>query len=192
MTQSQGELTQAQGQALLKLARSTIAKKLEKPFESPSDEILKEKELQEKKGTFVTLNIHGQLRGCIGSLVGQTSLVKGVADNAINAAFHDPRFSPLSADEYNNIHVEVSVLTEPQPLDYTDTNDLISKLKPKIHGVILRKGYSSATFLPQVWDQLPTHDVFLSHLCLKAGLPGDTWQKDHLDIQTYTVQYFEE
>jgi hypothetical protein len=192
MTQSQGELTQAQGQALLKLARSTIAKMLEKPFESPSDKILKDKELQEKKGTFVTLNIHGQLRGCIGSLVGQTSLVKGVADNAINAAFHDPRFSPLSAEEYNNIHVEVSVLTEPQPLEYTDTNDLINKLKPKIHGVILRKGYSSATFLPQVWDQLPTHEVFLSHLCLKAGLPGDTWQKDHLDIQTYTVQYFEE
>ena len=192
MTPSQGELTQAQGQALLKLARSTIAKKLGKSFDAPSDKNLKDKDLQAKKGTFVTLNIHGRLRGCIGSLVGQTSLVKGVADNAINAAFHDPRFSPLSDEEYDNIHVEVSVLTEPQPLEYTDTNDLINKLKPKVHGVILRKGFASATFLPQVWDQLPTHEAFLSHLCLKAGLPGDTWKKDHLDIQTYTVQYFEE
>jgi len=192
MTSLEGQLTQAQGQTLLKLARSTIAKKMGKAFEAPSDDSLKDKALQAKKGTFVTLNIHGQLRGCIGSLIGQTPLVKGVADNAINAAFHDPRFSPLSEQEYNNIHVEVSVLTDPQPLEYTDTNDLINKLKPKVHGVILRKGYSSATFLPQVWDQLPTHDVFLSHLCLKAGLPGDTWKKDHLDIQTYTVQYFEE
>jgi len=192
MTPSQGQLTQSQGQALLKLARSSIAKKLGKSYDSPSDEVLKDKELQAQKGTFVTLNIHGRLRGCIGSLVGQTPLVKGVEDNAINAAFHDPRFNPLSADEYSNIHVEVSVLTDPQPLEYTDTNDLINKLKPKVHGVILRKGYASATFLPQVWDQLPTHEVFLSHLCLKAGLPGDTWKKDHLDIQTYTVQYFEE
>jgi len=192
MTQSQDELTQDQGLALLKLARSTIAKKLGKPFEPPSDEILKDKDLQAKKGTFVTLDIHGRLRGCIGSLIGQTSLVKGVADNAINAAFNDPRFSPLSPEEYNNIHVEVSVLTDPQPLEYKDTNDLIHKLKPKVHGVILRKGFASATFLPQVWDQLPTHDAFLSHLCLKAGLPGDTWKNDQLDIQTYTVQYFEE
>jgi len=192
MIPSQDELTQSQGEALLKLARSTIAKKLGKSFDAPSDEALKDQDLQEKKGTFVTLNIHGRLRGCIGSLIGQTSLVKGVADNAINAAFHDPRFSPLSDEEYDNIHVEVSVLTDPQPLEYKDPNDLINKLKPKVHGVILRKGYSSATFLPQVWDQLPTHDTFLSHLCLKAGLPGDTWKKDPLDIQTYTVQYFEE
>jgi len=192
MIPSQGELTKDQGQALLKLARATIAKKLGKSFESPSDEILKDEDLQAKKGTFVTLDIHGRLRGCIGSLIGQTSLVKGVTDNAINAAFHDPRFSPLSAEEYNNIHVEVSVLTDPQPLEYKDTSDLINKLKPKVHGVILRKGFASATFLPQVWDQLPTHETFLSHLCLKAGLPGDTWKKDRLDIQTYTVQYFEE
>ncbi|KPA16005.1 AMMECR1 domain protein, partial [Candidatus Magnetomorum sp. HK-1] len=106
--------------------------------------------------------------------------------------FHDPRFSSLSEDEYDNIHVEVSVLTEPVPLEYEDANDLITKLKPNVHGVILRKGYASATFLPQVWDQLPTHESFLSHLCLKAGLPGDTWKKERLEIQTYQVQYFEE
>jgi hypothetical protein len=187
-----GQLNEKQGNILLKLARSSIAKNLGKPHESPSDETLKDVSLQTKKGTFVTLNINGQLRGCIGSLVGQVPLVKGVADNAINAAFHDPRFTPLSANEYDNIHIEVSVLTEPEPLEYTDTNDLIEKLKPGVHGVILQKGFASATFLPQVWDQLPTHDVFLSHLCLKAGLPGDTWKKEHLEIQTYQVQYFEE
>jgi len=193
MTSNQkDQLTASQGETLLKLARATIAKKMGKKVEPPSDDALKDEALQINKGTFVTLNINGQLRGCIGSLVGQAPLVKNVADNALNAAFHDPRFSPLSADEYDNIHVEVSVLTEPQPLEYTDTNDLLSKLKAHVHGVILRKGYASATFLPQVWDQLPSHETFLSHLCLKAGLPGDTWKKDHLEIQTYTVQYFEE
>ncbi|MBF0452244.1 MAG: AmmeMemoRadiSam system protein B [Candidatus Magnetomorum sp.] len=192
MTDNKDQLNEKQGNALLKLARSTIAKKLGKPYDEAPDTELKEDSLQVKKGTFVTLNINGQLRGCIGSLVGQVPLAKGVADNAINAAFHDPRFSPLTANEYENIHIEVSVLTEPQPLDYTDTKDLLEKLTPEIHGVILRKGYASATFLPQVWEQLPTHDAFLSHLCLKAGLPGDTWKRDHLEIQTYQVQYFEE
>jgi len=192
MTATKGLLTKEQGAVLLKLARSTIAKKLGNEFAPPSASELQDDALQEKKGTFVTLNINGQLRGCIGSLIGQVPLVQGVSDNAINAAFHDPRFSALSKAEYDNIHVEVSVLTDPQPLKYTDTSDLIAKLKPKVHGVILRKGFASATFLPQVWDQLPSHEVFLSHLCLKAGLPGDTWKNDHLDIQTYQVQYFEE
>jgi len=186
------QLNEKQGKILLKLARSSIAKNLGKHHESPAEEDLKDSSLQAQKGTFVTLNINGQLRGCIGSLVGQVPLVKGVSDNAINAAFHDPRFTPLSANEYDSIHIEVSVLTEPESLQYTDANDLIGKLKPGVHGVILRKGYASATFLPQVWDQLPTHESFLSHLCLKAGLPGDTWKKDHLEIQTYKVQYFEE
>jgi len=191
-TNNTDSLTEKQGKALLKLARSTIAKKLGKPYDAKVDPTLEDKDLQSKKGTFVTLNINGQLRGCIGSLVGQSPLVQGVRDNAINAAFHDPRFTALSKDEYDNIHIEVSVLTEPEPLEYKDANDLISKLKPQIDGVILRKGYASATFLPQVWDQLPTHETFLSHLCLKAGLPGDTWKKEHLEIQTYQVQYFEE
>ena len=88
--------------------------------------------------------------------------------------------------------MEVSILTLPKPLEYDDAPDLIQKLRPKIDGVILRKGGASATFLPQVWDQLPDPEAFLSHLCAKAGLASNQWKKGDLEIQTYQVTYFEE
>jgi len=140
----------------------------------------------------VTLKIGGDLRGCIGTLTGREPLVEGVATHALNAAFHDPRFGPLTAEELNRVTIEVSVLGEPQPLRYEGAADLIAKLRPHVDGVILRKGYASATFLPQVWEQLPKPEAFLSHLCLKAGLSGDAWRKGQLEVQTYQVQYFEE
>jgi len=147
---------------------------------------------QKKRGTFVTLTINQRLRGCIGNLEGRDSLVAGVERNAVNAAFHDPRFSPLKADELDRVDIEVSILTEPRSLEYKDGNELISKLRVHVDGVILQKGPFGATFLPQVWEQLPKPESFLSHLCKKAGLPADTWKTEHLDISTYQVQYFEE
>ena len=84
------------------------------------------------------------------------------------------------------------MLTEPQSLFYDGADDLIAKLRPNVDGVILRKGYASATFLPQVWEQLPKPEAFLTHLCLKAGLSADAWRKSQLEVQTYQVQYFEE
>jgi AmmeMemoRadiSam system protein A len=92
----------------------------------------------------------------------------------------------------DQVHVEVSILTLPKALDYSDADDLIQKLRPKIDGVILRRGGASATFLPQVWDQLPDTESFLSHLCAKAGLPSDQWKNGDLEVQTYQVTYFEE
>ena len=112
--------------------------------------------------------------------------------NALNAAFQDPRFPPLSPEELDQIVIEVSVLTPPETLTYSDADDLVSRLRPGIDGVILRRGSASATFLPQVWKQLPRCQDFLSHLCLKAGLAAQSWREDHLQVEIYQVQYFEE
>jgi len=187
-------LNEHQGEILVILARQTIAERLGLPVPRPvSREELQDPALQEKRGVFVTLYKNGQLRGCIGSLVGLEPLVDGVRRNALNAAFHDSRFPPVTPDEFDDLRIEVSVLSEPKPLPYTDSADLIRKLRPGIDGVILRgPGGASATFLPQVWEQLPDPKLFLSHLCLKAGLPQDAWQSGLLEIDTYQVQHFEE
>ncbi len=181
-----------QGQALIKLARQTIAEKLGKKSISVDPMTLDDSAFQAHRGTFVTLTIDKQLRGCIGNLDAGESILAGIKCNAINAAFHDPRFSPLNAHELDQVDIEVSILTEPEPLEYGNSKELLSKLRPHTDGVILRKGSASATFLPQVWEQLPRPEQFLSHLCMKAGLPGDDWKKSRLEIMTYQVQYFEE
>ena len=111
---------------------------------------------------------------------------------AINAAFRDPRFRPLQPDEVAQVKIEVSVLTEPIPLRYKGKEDLLSQLKPGVDGLIIKKGYHQATFLPQVWEQLPQKEAFLSQLCLKAGLDGDAWEKGDLEVSVYQVQAFEE
>ena len=146
----------------------------------------------ERRGTFVTLTMDGALRGCIGHIIPQESLIEGVRENAINAAFRDPRFRPLSRQEWEKTKIEVSILTEPKSLAYADGEDLLKKLRPGVDGVILKKGYRQATFLPQVWDQLPDKKEFLTHLCLKAGLDGHAWKKDKLEVLVYQVQAFHE
>jgi MEMO1 family protein len=193
---SQSTLSKDQGLALVALARHALMKHFKRPIpaehQGQIQAVLADPELQATCGTFVTLKIGGQLRGCIGSLVGHVSLVEGVRANALNAAFHDPRFGPLTAKELDRISIEVSVLTAPQPLAYSDAEDLAARLRPHVDGVTIRKGFASATFLPQVWEQLPEVEIFLSHLCQKAGLPLDAWRKGDLEVETYQVQYFEE
>ena len=192
----QARFTEEQGQALISLARHTITAKLDRSLAdakpaapSPAEQ---DENFKLHYGTFVTLKIKGQLRGCIGNLTSDETVWEGVKRNAINAAFHDPRFSPLTAKEFDQTEIEVSILTEPRPLEYRDGNDLIQKLRANVDGVIIRKGHASATFLPQVWEQLPHPDQFLSHLCMKAGLSSDAWQDQELEVLTYQVQYFEE
>jgi len=189
---SSRNLSQHQGQTLIKLARQTISQKLGHISAKIDPDSLRDLDFQESRGTFVTLTIDGQLRGCIGSLETTASILEGVRRNAVNAAFHDPRFSSLKAKELDKIEIEVSILTDPQPLEYRDGQDLLAKLRPHVDGVILSKGSASATFLPQVWEQLPRPEKFLSHLCRKAGLPENEWEKGKLKILTYQVQYFEE
>ena len=188
--------SQAQGQVLVKLARRTILDELDSAAAEPAAEdllaTLDDDLFTLPCGTFVTLKIKGQLRGCIGNLTSTEAVLDGVKRNAINAALHDPRFSPLSKDELERTQIEVSILSEPQPLAYRDGQDLIKKLRTHVDGVIIRKGQASATFLPQVWEQLPGPEDFLAHLCMKAGLPSDAWKNSELEVLTYQVQYFEE
>ncbi len=190
------KLNEAQGQLLVKLARYTLMKRLgqqipQTKFDSLNT-ALTDSCFQRPCGVFVTLTVKGQLRGCIGNLTSNEPLVSGVRRNAINAAFHDPRFGSLSAPELDQIEIEISILSEPQPLIYRDGDDLLNKLRPNIDGVIIRKEAASATFLPQVWEQLPRPHDFLAHLCTKAGLASDSWKKSQLEISSYQVQYFEE
>ncbi len=190
-------LSHEHGKALLLLARSTISEKfnLKIPSEqlcSLEEAISSSTELKVKSGTFVTLTINKQLRGCIGSLSAVDSVVDGIKRNALNAAFNDHRFAQLSEDELDKISIEISVLTEPRSLNYSDARDLKDKLRPGVDGVILKKGSASSTFLPQVWTQLPEVEDFLSHLCQKAGLVSNLWLIEHLEISTYQVQHFSE
>jgi AmmeMemoRadiSam system protein A len=186
------KLTEEEGKHLVETARKTIQKALFNPKGKSEPDPASSPKFQERRGTFVTLTINGTLRGCIGHIIPQESLIEGVRVNAMNAAFRDPRFRPLSQNEFEKIRVEVSILTAPRPLPYSDANDLLAKLKPGTDGLIIRKGYHQATFLPQVWEQLPNKKDFLTHLCLKAGLAGDAWAYDELEVHTYQAQAFEE
>jgi len=188
------KISEEQGQALVKLARKTLADYLgTSPAEQDDTmEILKDNALNMKRGVFVTLHKKGQLRGCIGFLDAREPVVEAVRQNAINAAFRDSRFSPLKSSELGEIDIEVSVLTEPAVLEYTDSQDLMERLRPGIDGVIIRQGFATATFLPQVWEQLPDKEEFLCQLCLKAGLSAHAWRKAGVEVLTYQVQYFGE
>jgi len=188
--------TAEQGQMLVRLARHTIMNQLGRTISNSESEALirarRDEAFQSHCGTFVTLKIRGQLRGCIGNLSSTETIWSGIKRNAINAAFHDPRFAPLTIAELDQTAIEVSILTEPCPLEYRSREDLTRKLRVNVDGVIIRQGHASATFLPQVWEQLRRPEEFLSHLCLKAGLPSDAWKNPELDVLTYQVQYFDE
>jgi AmmeMemoRadiSam system protein A len=187
-------LTEGQGSLLLQLARETIALKLGRTLEKRegSRDAAVDPLLQVECGTFVTLKIDGQLRGCMGNLEPVGSIYDSIRRNALNAAFHDPRFPELTAEELAQVHIDISILSRPQPLVYRDGPDLIARLRPGIDGVILKLGRQGATFLPQVWEQLPLAEDFLAHLCRKAGLPGTAWLDLHPEVETYQVQCFEE
>ncbi len=199
-SQKTGKLSPELGASLLQLARQTIAGAFQTSnilsggatTAPPVDPRLDHPALQEKRGTFVTLKINQQLRGCMGSLAATESIRNSIQRNAATAAFRDRRFPGLTRAELGQVHIEVSILTDPQPLEFTDSDDLLSKLRPDIDGVIIRRDAASATFLPQVWQQLPRKELFLEHLCRKAGLPGDSWKQPGLKVFTYQVQYFEE
>lgn len=186
------QLTDQEGHYLLSVARKTIEQRLFNKSEQEKAEAVQSSKFSEQRGTFVTLTSNNNLRGCIGHIVPQETLFEGIQVNAINAAFHDPRFPPLSKREWDRVKIEISVLTDPKPLPYTDANDLLNKLRSGVDGVIIKKDYYQATFLPQVWDQLPDKKEFLTHLCMKAGLAGDAWKKEKLEVSIYQVQAFEE
>lgn len=172
---------------LLDLARKTIAAK----FSNKNYELdFIPKEFQEKRGVFVTLHKHGQLRGCIGYICPTKSIYGAIKENALNAAFSDPRFPPLQKEELKEVEIEISILSVPQKIEFKESKELIQKLRPKKDGVILEKKGHQATFLPQVWEQIPDPFEFLQQLSWKAGLSPEAW-KDAA-IYTYQAEVFGE
>ena len=149
-------------------------------------------DLQQSKTTFVTLTIDGNLRGCIGALQASHPLALDVQKHAVAAALEDPRFPPVGPDEVEQLSIEISVLSTPQPLVYSDPEELIENLTPGKDGVIIQTGFHRGTFLPQVWERAPDPELFLEMLCTKAQLPNDAWRKQPLEVQTYRVFSFHE
>lgn len=175
------------GLTLLTIARNAIGKH----FGQEARAVVPHPELSRPAATFVTLTQNGQLRGCIGSLEAYRALAADVAENAMAAAFHDPRFAPLSSDELPRTRVEVSLLECAQPLEFSDEADAICRLCPGIDGVILTHGSRRSTFLPQVWESLPDPRKFIEQLKLKAGLPADFWD-ENITLARYGVQKWKE
>lgn len=143
--------------------------------------------LQQPGASFVTLTRHGELRGCIGSLEARRPLLEDVAENAFNAAFRDPRFLPVDRHECDQLDLHISVLSPTEPLHFRDEADLLRQLRPGIDGLVLSDGRHRGTFLPQVWEQLPDPQDFLTHLKRKAGLPAAHWSP-RLKVERYTVE----
>jgi MEMO1 family protein len=185
-------LAAAEQQFLLELARKTLRSVT---TNSSVPEVAAKEvppKLAEKKACFVTLTKNGVLRGCIGHLTAIEPLYQAVAENTRNAALRDPRFSPVQPDELDQIKIEISVLTEPQPLAFGSPEDLLGKLHPNEDGVLLHIGPRTATFLPQVWAQIPNKTDFLNHLSQKAGCEPSAWRGKDVSVSIYHVECFEE
>jgi AmmeMemoRadiSam system protein A len=185
-------LSPGEREFLLELARESLARHLRGEGALAVDLGALPEPLARDGASFVTLTKRGALRGCIGSLEPRRALALDVRENALAAAFHDPRFPPVRPDELVDLHVEISVLSTPELLSYEDADDLVAKLRPGVDGVVIERGWNRATFLPQVWEKLPDPHQFLQHLCLKAYLPAEAYRSSGLDVYTYQVEKFEE
>jgi len=173
---------------ILNIAKQAIKDRFESTSTIDTLSLLKQyPEFSKPKATFVTLTLDHHLRGCIGSLIAHRSLLDDLIYNAKAAAFDDPRFYPLTPEEFLHVTIEVSLLSEPTRVEYHDSEDLKSKITVGEDGVILQKGTRKATFLPQVWEQLPSFELFFSHLCQKAGLESGCLES-HPDIWHYRAE----
>jgi AmmeMemoRadiSam system protein A len=186
------KLTESERELLLRLARTTLESAVRGEKLPPLELSRLPPALRTAGASFVTLTIHGQLRGCIGALEPYQPLAADVREHAVAAALEDTRFPPVSPAELPRLLIEISRLTPPQALPYTDAQDLLSRLCPGIDGVILRDGSRRGTFLPQVWEQLPDKAEFLSRLCQKMGAQSSAWRSKHLEVQIYQVEEFHE
>jgi len=175
------------GRVLLCHARAAIADALGLAADPPPPH----PRLAERGATFVTLTQDERLRGCIGSLNAHRSLETDIRENAIAAALRDPRFPPLAPDEFERTRIEVSLLSKPEFMEFTDEADALSRLEPGRDGVILFNGCQRATFLPQVWEQFGNPVDFMEALKHKAGLPAGFWDPNIM-LATYRVQKWKE
>jgi AmmeMemoRadiSam system protein A len=172
-----------QGRILIPIAHAAIGRELGKAQATAEDAPW----LKEPGATFVTLTQQDQLRGCIGSLVAHRPLLDDVKENAIAAAFRDPRFAPLTEQEFEYTEVEVSLLSAAEPMTFSSERDALSQLRPGVDGVIFEYSHYRSTFLPQVWEQLPDPAEFMAHLKHKAGLAPSFWANE-VQLSRYAVQ----
>ena len=168
-------LNNVQQQQLLELARRSIQQGFQtgKPLTINLADF--PETLRESRATFVTLHRNQQLRGCIGVLEAIRPLAKDIVENAYSAAFKDPRFPKLTADELKDLDIHLSLLTPAEPILFANEQDLLAQMIPGIDGLIVQEGSRRGTFLPSVWETLPKPDQFLRHLKQKAGLAPDYW-----------------
>lgn len=146
-------------------------------------------DLQADRATFVTLKRLGELRGCIGALSAYQPLIVDVAQHAFDAAFKDPRFSPLTRAELTGLDIHISVLSPAEPIVFSSEADLLEQIRTGIDGLILEEGYYRGTFLPSVWEQVANREEFLRHLKMKAGLVPSYWSST-VKVSRYTTESF--
>jgi AmmeMemoRadiSam system protein A len=188
----ENQLTGPERAILLKEARYSLETSVSGGQLAPLNLAETPPKLSQPGVVFVTLTIDNQLRGCVGALEAYQPLIMDVREHAIAAALRDYRFAPVSVDEFEEIKIEISRLTTPVPLKYQGPEDLLEKIRPGIDGVIIKDGSRRATFLPQVWEKVPTPTAFLEHLCLKLGGPSDLWRQKKVEVLIYQVEEFHE
>ncbi len=180
-------MTDNRGQILLPVARASIACELGEHFEAAENADW----LQDKAACFVTLMLHQQLRGCIGTLEAHRSLLDDVKINANAAAFSDPRFPALSNSEFKQVDIEISLLSASSEMQFNNEQEALAQLQPGVDGVVFEYAHYRSTFLPQVWQQLPDSTSFMAHLKSKAGLSADFWADD-VKLSRYSVTKWKE
>lgn len=179
-------LTPSHKQLLRQLAGDSIKKGLcgetltVRPTDYPES-------LRPLRATFVTLHVDEKLRGCIGTIEARRTLVEDVVSNAYGAAFRDTRFPALTWPEFERLDIHISILSPPEPVQFSSEADLLTQLRPQVDGLIIEEGIFHGTFLPSVWEQLPEPREFLRHLKHKAGLSPDYWS-NRLRVQRYTTE----
>jgi len=176
---------------LLDIARRSIVNGLDSGATSQLDVARLDANLRVDSAVFVTLTLGGELRGCIGSLQPSAPLAQAVANAAFNAAFRDPRFAPVQADEIEKLHIEVSVLSSMKLISVDTRQGLLDDLQPGVDGLLLEDRGHRATFLPQVWEKMTTADEFVGQLMLKAGLAAEYWSSTIRCYRYHSISFGE-
>ena len=188
----ENDLAFQEKQWLLRLSRNVLESRVRSGLVPEVDEGSVPERLLKKQGCFVTLEVGDRLRGCIGHIVPQEALYRCVVENTVNAALRDRRFKPVTSSELEEIKIEISALSEPVRFERRSPQQLLDFLAPLKHGVILKNGEHQSTFLPQVWEDLPRKEQYLSRLCLKGGLAPDCWKDPETEVSTYSATVFDE
>ncbi len=183
------ELDDDEKKQLLDIARRSIESGLSGGPAINVDEQQLNEQLAAEGASFVTLTQNDQLRGCMGNLQASEALAQSVANTAYNAAFRDPRFPPLSADERDQTNIDISILSPMEPMAVSSRADLLAKLQPGSDGLMIEDGRHRSTFLPKVWESLKNPEDFVSHLMIKAGLSAKHWSDTIRVFRYHTLSF---